>query len=291
MTFAKDPAVLRVAAALACEARDARAIVRALITVAPRAAPWIDAVDVAVTIGSTPLLKDALDKLGDAGALVEALRRARIVELLADGGVGTGPEFEPLRLLLESERAEAAEKKRRQRERDTTPTSGGTDWGRARDSEGTSGGQAGDRRGTLRGPCGTVSGTSVSRCGDRPGLASPITRVIRARGNLLPPTPIDASNPAELDKWLNRFLTYRGYTGPSRLDTPQRSELLEYVAAGLPLEELEGILAEAADNGARKMVYLRPPLRRALEVIEAGQDQHEGRGPPGAAGGEPTDDD
>ncbi len=287
MTFARDPAVLRVAAALACEAKDARAIVRALITVAPRAAPWIDAQDVAVTIGSEPKLKAALDALGGAGALVEALRRARIVELLADGGVGTGPEFEPLRLLLESERAEAAEKKRRQRERDTP----GTDWGRARDSEGTSGGQAGDGRGTSRGPGGTVSGTGGDGCGDRPGLASPITRVIRARGNLLPPTPIDASNPAELDKWLNRFLTYRGYTGPSRLDTPQRSELLDYVAAGLPLEELEGILAEAADNGARKMVYLRPPLRRALEVIEAGQDQHEGRGPPGAAGDEPTDDD
>lgn len=282
MTFAKDPAVLRVAAALACEAKDARAIVRALITVAPRAAPWIDAVDVAVTIGSEPKLKAALDALGGAGVLVEALRRARIVDLLADGSVGTGPEFEPLRALLESEREAAAEKKRRQRERDNP----GTDWGHRGDIEGTSGGQAGDGRGTLRGPCGTVLGTDGDRCGDRPGLASPITRVIRARGNLLPPTPIDASNPAELDKWLNRFLTYRGYTGPSRLDTPQRSELLDYVAAGLPLEELEGILAEAADNGARKMVYLRPPLRRALEVIEAGQGAHEGRGPPGAPGAE-----
>mgnify|MGYP006380072775 CR=1 FL=1 len=51
MSFATDPAVLRVAAALDCERPAARRVVRALLDVAPAASPWIDGEDIAITTG------------------------------------------------------------------------------------------------------------------------------------------------------------------------------------------------------------------------------------------------
>jgi len=57
----------------------------------------------------------------------------------------------------------------------------------------------------------------------------------------------------------------------------------------MPPEVLEGFVADAADNGARKLVYLRAAGHRWFE-LHAVQGEHEVRGPPGDAGSEQDDD-
>lgn len=306
MTFANDPAVLRVAAALDCERPAARRVVRALLDVAPAASPWIDGEDIAITTGYS----------GDAAQLERALKRARLL-VDFDGEPGglvlVAGEAARLGELLREERAAQAEKKRLHREaaihaaveRDNRGTTGGP----LGDEAGTSGGRPGDDRGTtgtgvepFEGHPGTETGTN----GDSDGLASPITRAPGGgacpRGNLPPPTPSatadastrsaattsapsytgDTSDIPNLDAWLQATLSHHGFTGPSRLTSSQRSELLDAIRAGVSPDAIDGMLDDASSNGARKMTYIRRPLRRAIEQAGAiGPWDDHTRAPPG----------
>lgn len=260
MTFAADPAVLRVEAALGCERKAARAVVRALVTVAPRAMPWIDAEDVEVTTG----------RLFAGEPLLGALVRARLVEETAAGIVLTS-EGERLRESLDEERAAAAERKRASREMKEVVT--------FCDQRVTSR----DIGVTFRSAAGQVSSAYGDPDGtnrDAEGVASQITRVAGARGNLLPPTPpaasgdsAPASTLADLpdpEAWLHEVAKRRGW----RLDRVQRRELLGHMQAGMSPDFLESLLNQAADNDQRRMVWIRPALRREMERMAV-------RSPPG----------
>jgi hypothetical protein len=283
MSFGTDPAVLRVEAALACERKLARAVVRALVTVAPRAAPWIDAEDIRVTTGAA----------FSAGVLFDALVRARLV-VEGEAGIVLTSEGQVLAAILEEEREAAAERQARSREAKAAVTFC-------------------DERVTSRDQgvtsCDEVPGFSSGHraldggiC-DGVGLASPITRVAGARGNLPPPTPSTAADapmhsallepnattetpPAgdipRLMAWLHATLRRHGFTGANRLASSQVAELLDVIAAGLTPDALERLIRQASDNGARKMSWLRVACESELSEVcyRAPAPVAEVRGPP-----------
>lgn len=282
MTFARDPAVLRVGAALG-DRKVGRALVRALLSAAPRAMPWIDARDLLVTS-----MQDG--KGLDAEAVHAALVEARILAE-GEGGIVLSEGGETLRQMMLQEREADRERQvrhRAARSRVTSCDEAVTFCDEVRDF-------------SLQGA--SDSGTFC----DGEGVASPITRAPGARGNLPPPTPTattsDASSrsaantsnssntsaPAytgdtydipNLDAWLQATLSHHGFTGPSRLTSSQRSELLDAIRAGVSPDAIDGMLDDASSNGARKMTYVRRPLRRAIE--QAAVAEAESRAPPPA---------
>lgn len=277
MTFANDPAVLRLAEALGVERRAAARVVRALVDVAAAAAPWIDGRDVAVTTKYA----------GDGDALLAALRRARLV-VGGDGEIDLSPvEGERLRLAIEEERESARARKQASREEAAAVT--------FRDHSGTSRDQgvttAGHRVTTCSGGEQILPENVTENVTRRDGsCASPITRApgegARPRGNLLPPTPpattSDASTrPATIsdlpdpEDWLHEIAKRRGW----RLDRVQRRELIGHMEAGMSPDTLEALLNQAADNDQRRMVWIRPALRREMERLAA-EGEDESRGPP-----------
>jgi hypothetical protein len=263
MTFANDPAVLRVVGALGGDAKAARAAVRALVTVAERAAPWIDADDIRVTTRVTAF---------EAGALFEALVRARLV-VQEERGIVLTSEGQVLGAILEAEREAEAQRKFEQREKKLGQARdiGGTSVGHCRDIDGTTPGQERDADGTLPASGRDIHGTFR----DGEGVASPITRAPGARGNLPPPTPTtpatdvppEAADIPKLMTWLHATLKHHGFTGPSRLTSTQHAEILDAIALGLSPDALEGIIRQASDNGVRKMSWLRAAIENELSDV------------------------
>lgn len=277
MTFANDPAVLRVAAALECERAAAARVVRKLLDVAEAASPWFDGEDIGVTTGYQ----------GDAGRLEPALRRSRLVVDGEGGLVLVAGEAARLGELLREERAAAAEKKRLHRESAIHAAvaghrgdNRGTTGGPLVDEPGTTGGRPGDDRGTSGTSSETIEGqpgTGIGTNGDIAGFATPITRApgegAGTRGNLLPPTPPATSDASpssatihdlpDPEDWLHEIAKRRGW----RLDRVQRRELIGHMEAGMSPDFLEALLNQAADNDQRRMVWIRPALRREMERL------------------------
>lgn len=280
MSFANDPAVLRLADALGVERKVARAVVRALVDVAPRAAPWIDGRDVAVTTGFA----------GDGGELLAALRRARLVTG-EDGEIMLHElEGERLAVLIAEERAMAAAKKARNRE----PAAIGTLGGHEGDIEGTGGGPRVDEAGTGRGhevPLSSDFGTETGTSRDGEGLAIPIPRVTPARGDstspLSPYSPAADSAPQPDSETFRLATSIRrriaaSINAPRGLDVDIAADLAAGRVTG---PELLEAAVEARRKGGRSYDYL-------LAIIESrrrAQAEDESRAPPPVGRRGPSD--
>lgn len=281
MTFAKDPAVLRVVDALGGDPRAARAAVRALVTVAPRAMPWFDARDIQVTT----------DADFEAGALYEALVRARLV-VQEEAGIVLTPVGEALRELLVEERAKAAERQQNSRDakaavtfRDQRVTS--------RDIDVTSR-SSGEENSSENEDAGVTPGVTSAAA----SCASPITRAPGARGNSSPSSsppapssspppnpPADSgifTDPAEAYRVATslRRALQRSITAPPALADIIAEDLL---AGRVTPDELMAAAKQSPRHGGKSYAYLLALVESAREAEAAS------RAPPPAGQRGPND--
>jgi len=286
----RDPYTVILAARLGISEARARRAVAVFAEAAPLWKRWADAGEMAL------LLKWK----GEAAPLGAAMVAARLVEPEGEGFVLAELDAPTIAAVLEdvaAEREAARERKEAERIRRDIAEKAVT----LRDNAGN--------RVTSRyiSPVSREFSESDGQSVTAGGVASPNTRApgegVRARGNLPPPTPSTPGTPAtripafpetqnpdpgdipSLSRWLHAVLRRHGFTGPSKLDSSQQSELLDAIAAGLRPETLAELIEQAADNGARKMSWLRVGIARemgdlAYRAAPCGEGDDESRAPP-----------